>query len=264
MIDSNPNQPPVIWLCHGPDHEHSDRETPAAETPAWLSEEERQRLATLSGLTFREFLSSRWLIRHALSQVSDIPWQDCQSVAGRPVASAHPAGWSLSLSHSHGLSGCAISAKEGLGLDLEPLKRRPNWQKVVRRWFTLSEQDWLLDRDSAEDFLKVWTLKEAWLKATGRGIANNLKTLEVDQDFNLTGDCTDTVWQASLGEVNQTLITVVNRASGESSPSGFLMETPDIYNKPGDTPAIRESINWLLHRTITPFGDIDFQKETHD
>ena len=216
----------------------------------------------MSGRARQEFIASRWLIREALAQATGATWSTCRPVTGRPVASAEPPGWALSLSHSHGWSGCAVSARAGLGLDLEPLQRRPNWQKVVRRWFAASEQDWLLARDSAEDFLKVWTLKEAWLKATGRGIANNLRTLEVDQDFNLSGDCADTVWQASLGQVSQTLITLVHPAAGKACPKGFLVDTPDFQGQAGGTLTVREPINWLLHRTIKPFVKTDVEKET--
>ena len=78
-------------------------------------------------------------------------------------------------------------------------------------------------QDDALEFLKVWTLKEAWLKATGRGIAGNLQTLEVRRGFELCGDRYDSTqpWQACCIYVDGFLVTLVYRRLAVEAP-----ETP--------------------------------------
>lgn len=216
-------QKPAIKLCH---QTGKVPQTP----PEWLTESEAERLSQLSGARAAEFFTSRWLIRQTLSRVSTVAPEQCCPVEGRPTASTTPPGWHLSLSHSHGLTACSAQYGSALGIDIEPSKRHPQWQKVVKRWFTPIEQEWLFQEDDPHNFLKVWTLKEAWLKATNRGIAGNLKTLEVRRNFELYGDQPDGLWQACCFYMEGFLGTLVYRQTEESQrgawPSITLLEPP--------------------------------------
>lgn len=209
---------------------------------------ENQRLAGLTGAPRSDFLASRWLIRRALARATGQDASLVRPAEGRPDASEQPPGWRLSVSHSGGMAGCAVSRGMAIGLDIEPLTRRPQWQKVVSRWFTPEEQDWLLADNNSEAFLKVWTLKEAWLKATGRGIANNLTTLRICSDFGLSGDRPREHWQAALGQSEQHLVAVVYQ--NPRPPEGFATPGPlDIGNPGVEIPGM-EPVRWILHRTI--------------
>ncbi|EON92192.1 4'-phosphopantetheinyl transferase [Marinobacter lipolyticus SM19] len=241
----NPDMAPSVWLCPEP-------EASALPCPRWLTEYERTTVAKFSGPRQREYLSSRWLIRQAIGHGSKCPARECEPVSGRPVASVRPKGWHLSLSHSGGISGCAVSDQPGIGLDLEPLNRHPHWQKVVRRWFTRTEQDWLLANDSHEDFLRVWTLKEAWLKATGRGIAGNLQTLEVRPDFSLYGDRHDSGWQAASGELEGFLVTLVYQRDHILLPSGGLLAGPTADLDLDRVVPTESPLPFSWHRPIEP------------
>ncbi|AOY89291.1 4'-phosphopantetheinyl transferase [Marinobacter salinus] len=207
--DCSPEQSPTIWLCH-------EGGEATSRLPAWLTAYERETVAKFSGPRKREYLASRWLIRQAIAGASGQSASSCSPVDGRPVHSGTPAGWRLSLSHSHGLSACATSQHSPIGLDIEPCQRHPQWQKVTRRWFTTQEQQWLLRDDNPETFLKVWTLKEAWLKATERGIADNLQTLEVGPGFELLGDRQEQGWQAWCCIAEGFLVTLVYRMPVQS------------------------------------------------
>lgn len=203
----------TIWLCH-------EGTEGTLEAPQWLTATEQQTVAKFSGPRKREYLTSRWLIRQAIAGASGLSPPDCRPVNGRPVCSESPPGWRLSLSHSHGLSACATSQGMPIGLDIEPLGRHPRWRKLVKRWFTPQEQDWLLSEDSAETFLTVWTLKEAWLKATERGIAGHLQALEVGPGFELRGDRPEQHWQAVCFHVNGFLVTLVYQTPTHSQAQG--------------------------------------------
>ncbi|WP_417512735.1 4'-phosphopantetheinyl transferase family protein [Marinobacter sp.] len=222
--DSSGNQPkPDIWLCH-------QAGSAPGVAPDWLTFDERERLSGLSPARAAEFLTSRWLIRQALSRASAVQPGQCWPVQGRAIESASPPGWHLSLSHSNGLSACGTQYGSALGVDIEPSKRHPQWQKVVKRWFSPVEQEWLFQEDDPHAFLWAWTLKEAWLKATGRGIAGNLQTLEVRRNFELYGDQPDDYWQACAFYTEGFLCTLVFRQTEShqvgSWPAITLLEPP--------------------------------------
>ena len=104
---------------------------------------------------------------------------------GRPRLGAPFAGGDLGWSHSGdgllmaygaGVAGQPIE----LGVDLERPRPRPRAHDLARRFFTPAEADWLqampVDaRDLA--FVRLWCLKEAVLKAHGRGLAFGLHRL---------------------------------------------------------------------------------------
>ena len=74
----------------------------------------------------------------------------------------------FNLSHCTGLAVCLLSGRE-CGVDAESVREmRP---AVVRRVFSPEEQQ-LLSESAEPDklFTKIWTLKESYVKAIGRGI----------------------------------------------------------------------------------------------
>ncbi|MDO3721513.1 4'-phosphopantetheinyl transferase superfamily protein [Marinobacter sp. chi1] len=217
--DSSPDQLPSIWLCQ-------EGSTGLAGEPPWLIRHERETLRSLTGLRRSEYLLSRWLIRQALAGASNQPADACRPVSGRLVRSEAPEGWRLSLSHSQGLVACATSHGVPVGIDLEPIQRKPRWQSIVRRWFSLREQAWLLEADDPMAFLTVWTLKEAWLKATGRGIAGNLQTLEVLPGFELIGDRPEPDWQACCFRLPHCLVTLVWKGTTNGLPAVHQVSAP--------------------------------------
>ncbi|SDX50901.1 4'-phosphopantetheinyl transferase family protein [Marinobacter mobilis] len=246
--DCNPEATIAIWLSHC-------EASTTPEPPDWLSASEQARAEGLHQTSLNDFVHSRWLIRQALAGASGHPVADCRPVADRPVASSTPPGWSLSLSHSHGLVACATSTASGVGIDIEPNSRHSQWHKVVRRWFTEREQHWLLANDRLEDFLRVWTLKEAWLKATGRGIAGNLQTLEVLADGHLLGDQPSNDWQASVGTMAGFTIAVVYHGGHPSPPASALLAGGHIEGLLAAETVTENPVHWHFHNTIAQAGE---------
>lgn len=82
------------------------------------------------------------------------------------------------LSHANGIAVCLISHRE-CGVDCEAV--RPYRPNVVKRAF--SENEKLLIENTAENerdllFFRLWTLKEAYVKAIGIGISYPMNTVE--------------------------------------------------------------------------------------
>lgn len=83
----------------------------------------------------------------------------------------------FSISHCGDYAVCAVSY-QNIGVDIEV--KRKKGLKVAKRFFKKSECEWI--EDSEERFLKIWTLKEAYAKYTGEGIANVLPHIEFEYD----------------------------------------------------------------------------------
>ena len=80
-----------------------------------------------------------------------------------------------------------FSSSSHIGVDLEPAQRTArDAMGVARRYFTPVEADFLAasppdELDAA--FLRVWACKEAVVKASGKGIANQFARFTVDTDI---------------------------------------------------------------------------------
>jgi len=165
-----------------------DRLDEAAVTP-WLGlldHEEQRRAARFVLARHRVlFVAAHALLRTALGRRGGQPaaaWRFVADRHGKPAAylGALPAALSFNLSHTEGMAGLAVVARGGvdLGFDLEPLARKVELG-VAERFFTRDEVSWLNSLSPPyrpRGFLQLWTLKEAFIKATGKGLTQNLSS----------------------------------------------------------------------------------------
>lgn len=82
----------------------------------------------------------------------------------------------FNLTHSGDYAACVIGDKEN-GIDIEGARK--NVLKTAKRFFSNDEYEWIAGNDNEEGlqlkrFLQIWTLKEAYSKVTGIGIANGI------------------------------------------------------------------------------------------
>lgn len=83
----------------------------------------------------------------------------------------------FNLSHSGNKLVIAIAKNYALGVDIETYKPRKNLSALVEKCFAETEQRYwqqLPDALKVSSFYQLWTRKEAFVKATGRGIALGL------------------------------------------------------------------------------------------
>ncbi len=90
----------------------------------------------------------------------------------------------FNLSHS-GSVVALITATVEVGVDIESLREIANAERLARRFFSPGEQSSITRfagaaRDRA--FLRIWTQKEAYLKATGLGVGMPLREVETEPD----------------------------------------------------------------------------------
>ncbi len=87
------------------------------------------------------------------------------------------AGVTFNLSHSHNLAIIGITRQAVIGVDLEYLRPLPRLESLARRFFAPEEYHALIQSPLPRRnpyFFELWTAKEAYLKATGAGVAGGL------------------------------------------------------------------------------------------
>lgn len=91
----------------------------------------------------------------------------------------------FNLSHSGDLVLLAFAADRPVGVDVEFCRQRVSSDAVAQRFFADDEVGALQDLDESEKreaFFRVWTRKEAYLKALGAGITVALDSFSVSSD----------------------------------------------------------------------------------
>ena len=97
---------------------------------------------------------------------------------GRPLTDRE--GLWVSASHTGEWVYCG-SSEEPLGIDAQIATTVRNRRRIVDRFFTKEEGDWLSGREE-EAFFDLWSRKEAFAKYTGKGIAFGLQKIPTVKD----------------------------------------------------------------------------------
>jgi 4'-phosphopantetheinyl transferase len=134
------------------------------------------------------FLVTRALARLTLSRYAPVPPREWAFIAnrfGRPFIANAPrsAGLTFNLSHTRDLVVLAVARNQRIGIDVERLDRLDDAMEIARRFFAPAEAASLLELPSPareRRFLEYWTLKEAYIKARGRGLSIPLDRFSFD------------------------------------------------------------------------------------
>lgn len=92
---------------------------------------------------------------------------------GRPI---HLGGDSVSISHSGPWAACAVATGCLVGMDIQVIDARRDVMRIAEAFFSPEENHWLKSQPR-ESFYQLFTLKEAYLKALGLGIAGGLQRI---------------------------------------------------------------------------------------
>jgi len=101
------------------------------------------------------------------------------SAYGKPFLKHRP---EIAFNHSHSQKNYALALSAGMqdiGIDVEDLERKVRFEALARHAFHPRELDaWNASGQQPEYWFKVWTAKEAVLKAAGLGIRMSLNELD--------------------------------------------------------------------------------------
>jgi 4'-phosphopantetheinyl transferase len=160
---------------------------------ALLSADERARCDRLRlARDRRDYIAAHALVRLLLSHYSAVepralmiettPWRKPELA---PRTGATHAGLRFNLSHARGIVACAITTDKAVGIDVEQTDLSFDCSSISSR-YCADEEIARLDRCDPQDrsarFVELWTLKEAYLKATGEGLSGGLRHLGFDVD----------------------------------------------------------------------------------
>ena len=164
-------------------------EAPRDALRALLSDAERARLERFAAPADADL----YLVAHALTRcllaryLASPPEALCFELGerGRPelAGAARHSGLRFNLSHTRGLAACGVSLHAAIGVDVEHVSRRVELQSVGKRVFSPSELAGLAGLAGSAQrrrFFDLWTLKEAYVKATGKGLASPLTSVSFD------------------------------------------------------------------------------------
>lgn len=155
------------------------------EKTCWavLSKDEKQRASRFrTGQLKRRFVLCRGQLRLLLGDylsVSPASIEFDLGKYGKPhLAGCIPnRGLVFSLSHSSDTGIFAMSFDRAVGVDVEVWRKINHLKRLVNRCFASSEQSYFLSLGQPErirTFYRIWTAKESFVKAVGKGISLGL------------------------------------------------------------------------------------------
>jgi 4'-phosphopantetheinyl transferase len=191
--EDDPGSAVVVWMARLPALADS-----LATLHLLLDAGERER-----ALRFRfpedraRFVAGRGLLRLAVRRYAPhVPaaFEISYTSLGRPMLPGDYEVPNFSISHTRELVALAFAANSHTGIDVEYTKSIPDIPGLAER--ILSEEDFrefqaLPEREKQLAFFRVWTRKEAYLKARGEGIATGLRDISVSFSPEPTSRLTD-------------------------------------------------------------------------
>lgn len=156
------------------------REEIINQSQFFLSADELQRARKLKRRQL-EFIATRAFVRLCLARYTKQPPQSLALQAtdkGKPFLADSDTAIQFNLSHCNQVAILAIGWGEPLGVDIESTTRNRSQRDIAARYFhplELAQLAALDDSQHNQHFFRLWTLKEAFFKATGEGISAGLE-----------------------------------------------------------------------------------------
>jgi 4'-phosphopantetheinyl transferase len=164
------------------------------------------------------FIAVRGLLRRVLARYGGSnPAQLVFSYSphGKPSLQSNADDIRFNLSHSNGLAVCAVTRGREIGIDLEKIRHDIEIEELAQRFFSGYEFDALralAPEDRIPAFYRIWTCKEAFVKAQGLGLSRPLSSFDMEASPAKTAALLAT--RPDAEEANQWSVRVLEIASG--------------------------------------------------
>ncbi len=187
----NPEQPPIldnnqihVW--------RANLDLPDAEIVRLASLLSPDEIARANKFRFHHlktrFTAARGILRHLLANYLSINPCDIEFEYGdrgkpRLSSSQHPSFLEFNISHSQEYALFGFTYNDLIGVDLEYIREMTDALKIAQRFFSVREYELLRTTEKEaqpELFFTLWTAKEAYLKAVGKGLAGSLDSVEIE------------------------------------------------------------------------------------
>jgi 4'-phosphopantetheinyl transferase len=221
---------------------------------ALLQPDERQRYGALKvERRRREYLVTRALVRCVLSRYyPDAPgdWRFRITAHGKPELDP-PRDLHFNLTNCNGLVACAVAGCR-VGVDAEPLSRAPAILDLAPRFLAEGEREALSQLDApkrTDRAISLWTLKEAYVKARGLGLALPLRSFSFAfhagrVTLAMAPPCDSASWDFPLVDIGSHRVAIaVERLTGEARVVRVFELTP-LAGEPREV----EGVGWTVAR----------------
>ena len=228
-----------IWFCR-PEAVRDEEKLTGYK--AVLSIQEKQRYHRFRSDSDRHsYLVSHALLRHSLSKhrqskqvgVAAGDWRFSSNAHGKPEliqGAGYPA-LRFNLTHTAGLCACVVTLNKACGIDAENVNRSNNLAAVAQRMFAAEELKALRESSYAHQFYNFWTLREAYVKALGSGLAGSSKNFY----FSVNARNTSNAKEMSAGDLAADVVTArINFRQEQLTPSShwqFRLFEPTLEHK---------------------------------
>lgn len=173
-----------MWLCAG--EATADEAWLAAALGLCNAEERARHDRFVFARSRRQFTVARALVRRVLAGYTGLAPEALAFVAnefGRPELDPGREGLRFNLSHADGLAALAVARDAEVGVDVEDTARRSRPEDIAEHFFAAAEVAGLMGLPAharPRRFFDLWTLKEAYIKARGKGLAIPLGAFAYD------------------------------------------------------------------------------------
>lgn len=141
---------------------------------------------------YNAYLLSRGILRSILAQYTGISPQAISlkyTLYGKPFLDPlqNSTGLYFNISHTHHCILYALTRNIEIGIDVEYLKSYLDYRGIAKSFFSNYEYQGLIETHHEQQrvlFYKIWTCKEAFIKAIGLGLSYSLADFDVDVQEN--------------------------------------------------------------------------------
>lgn len=181
---------------------------------AHLDDEELARAARfLVPRVGRRFTAARGTLREILGDALGVRPAQVRFTYGEHGKPSVPGLW-FNLSHSGDRALVGLADRD-LGVDLEEVRPNVEFRRLAVRFFSAPEREALEavpDAELPRAFFRLWTRKEAYLKACGKGLALPLASFAVP--MGPLPSLTPMLWAEDPAEVDRWLVRDVDVGEG--------------------------------------------------
>jgi len=146
-----------------------------------VADDESKRASGMEGMTARRFLAARRLVRGMFSNILGLASENIGltlDANGKPYLPGNK--YYFSIAHSGETVAVAVS-RSRVGVDLE-IERPVDVTALARRFFSSGEAAFIVDNPCPFHFFRLWTCREAAVKADGRGLSKLLGSITVSTE----------------------------------------------------------------------------------
>lgn len=138
-----------------------------------------------------QYLISRWLSKSLLGSllgISAIDVSTTKGPLGKPYLEdkLNSLKIDFNISHTKEITLVGIAHQMQIGVDVEKIVEKKKSNDLAGRFFMPSEAKWQAEGSSAQEqvsrFFRIWSMKEAVIKAIGGGVFQNIKQVTLQEE----------------------------------------------------------------------------------